>query len=571
MALKWTFNPFTGNMDATQDPAEAIAHADLSDMPDVGGTNTDHDARYYTESEVDTLLGGYVPQSLADAANDFIVASGDDTFVKKTLAETGAILETDIDHNNIVNTHDLTTDIDHDTITNGGAHDYAYITGNDGDTDVTAAQLETLSDGSNADTLHVHGAAGITLLYDDIGNPDANSTIAFAGYTNTWTSTLNGGSVLTISNTTADVTSDTFLLDLKYADDYDVNAHYIRCVNNAGTDDDTVLEFGVASNDGFMLQFDSSVAFRINQAGASPVFTVDTTDDEIDMHGKCIIWDHLQLTDNPTYFYDSNDNEGFSLNSVASAVNYLEIANASTANGIELNATGSDTDIDVEVNPKGDGGLVVAGATGTVSTFGSGIIINEDGDSIDTRIESDTDTHMFFVDASANKIGISITNPEEQLHIQDNLKVGGNIITPGSGYLSITTTADSTASSAEYDIFDEDNYTAYGYDSNVTADGITYTQSNGRLTVNADGIYIIIINMILNISSSGTVTFKVKDNGTAFYSHTMQVHSSVDPVERSITVMRSLSEDDYINVTIDSASGNLSAYDGTSINMYKLK
>ncbi len=43
----------------------------------------------------------YILHSLADAANDFLVASGDDTFVKKTLAETGAILEADLDHGSI--------------------------------------------------------------------------------------------------------------------------------------------------------------------------------------------------------------------------------------------------------------------------------------------------------------------------------------------------------------------------------------------------------------------------------------------------------------------------------------
>ena len=43
----------------------------------------------------------YILHSLADAANDFLLASGADTFVKKTLAETGAILEGDIDHGNI--------------------------------------------------------------------------------------------------------------------------------------------------------------------------------------------------------------------------------------------------------------------------------------------------------------------------------------------------------------------------------------------------------------------------------------------------------------------------------------
>ena len=43
----------------------------------------------------------YILHSLADAANDFLVASGADTLVKKTLAETGAILEGDIEHNNL--------------------------------------------------------------------------------------------------------------------------------------------------------------------------------------------------------------------------------------------------------------------------------------------------------------------------------------------------------------------------------------------------------------------------------------------------------------------------------------
>ena len=34
--------------------------------------------------------------------NDFLIASSADTFVKKTLSETGAILEADINHDNLV-------------------------------------------------------------------------------------------------------------------------------------------------------------------------------------------------------------------------------------------------------------------------------------------------------------------------------------------------------------------------------------------------------------------------------------------------------------------------------------
>lgn len=64
-----------------------------------GGDGTDHSA--------------LIPKTLADAANDFLVASGNDTFVKKTLAETGAILETDLDHGNL---QGLDTGADHSFI-----------------------------------------------------------------------------------------------------------------------------------------------------------------------------------------------------------------------------------------------------------------------------------------------------------------------------------------------------------------------------------------------------------------------------------------------------------------------
>jgi len=55
----------------------------------------------------------YILHSLADAEHDFLVASGDDVFVKKTLAEVGAILEADIDHGNI---QGLGTGADHSYI-----------------------------------------------------------------------------------------------------------------------------------------------------------------------------------------------------------------------------------------------------------------------------------------------------------------------------------------------------------------------------------------------------------------------------------------------------------------------
>ena len=53
-------------------------------------------------------------------------------------------------------------------------------------------------------------------------------------------------------------------------------------------------------------------------------------------------------------------------------------------------------------------------------TLTRGTVINEDGADSDTRIESDTQTNMFFVDASANKIGIMTSAPTEALDINSD-------------------------------------------------------------------------------------------------------------------------------------------------------
>lgn len=52
-------NPFTGKLQWVIDET-SIAHADLSDMPDTGGTNTDHDNRYLTldQTTPQTLING---------------------------------------------------------------------------------------------------------------------------------------------------------------------------------------------------------------------------------------------------------------------------------------------------------------------------------------------------------------------------------------------------------------------------------------------------------------------------------------------------------------------------------
>ena len=53
-------------------------------------------------------------------------------------------------------------------------------------------------------------------------------------------------------------------------------------------------------------------------------------------------------------------------------------------------------------------------------TLTRGTVINEDGADSDTRIESDTQANMFFVDASADAIGIMTNAPTEALDINSD-------------------------------------------------------------------------------------------------------------------------------------------------------
>ena len=80
-------------------------------------------------------------------------------------------------------------------------------------------------------------AGGSSTAWDDIGIPDAEKTLAFAGFKQTISSTLNAaGSVLTFTNTTADLGADVSFIDFKYTDDGDTNGYFLRGYDNAGGD-----------------------------------------------------------------------------------------------------------------------------------------------------------------------------------------------------------------------------------------------------------------------------------------------------------------------------------------------
>jgi hypothetical protein len=128
----------TGNT-RTITPADAdmtlLSTTDYTDLTDSGATTLHKHDHGGQDGLGDDDHTQYILHSLATAANDFLVASGSGAYVKKTLAEVGAILEGDINHDNLqgvtANEHlDWTASV-------GTIHTDNYIEGGAG-TDTTA-------------------------------------------------------------------------------------------------------------------------------------------------------------------------------------------------------------------------------------------------------------------------------------------------------------------------------------------------------------------------------------------------------------------------------------------------
>lgn len=158
-------------------------------------------------------------------------------------------------------------------------------------------------------------------------------------------------------------------------------------------------------------------------SGTDTIFNVDPYNRAVNLFVGAHFYDHIHAEDDPMYIKDSDDNPIVAFDKTSSAVNYLGIANASAGNGPELNATGTDDNIDVEINPKGSGGCAISGS-GT-STFQESIVINAGGYDQDSRCEGDTDPNVWYVDAGNNRLGVGTSSPTEKLTVSGNAIVHG--------------------------------------------------------------------------------------------------------------------------------------------------
>ncbi len=77
------------------------------------------------------------------------------------------------------------------------------------------------------------------------------------------------------------------------------------------------------------------------------------------------------------------------------------------------------------------------GTTLVTQIDNAGYIFNEQGSDVDFRIEGDTDTKLFFTDASTDRIGVGTLTPGGKLHVSDGNAVAAALIT--TDYIIVTT------------------------------------------------------------------------------------------------------------------------------------
>ena len=173
----------------------------------------------------------------------------------------------------------------------------------------------------------------------------------------------------------------------------------------------------------------------------------------------------------------------------------VNVANAltmATTNRIQFN------DADVYINSSTDGQLDLVAdteiqiAATTIDINGAltqdgGAVFNEASADVDFRVESNSNTHMLFVDAGNDRVSIATTTPEEALHVTGTLRIDGNNngITSGEAVnqiifkdLDTTTGGGQTMGQIDWSTLDSD---APGVSARIAGTADSSTTGQGRI------------------------------------------------------------------------------------------
>jgi len=147
-----------------------------------------------------------------------------------------------------------------------------------------------------------------------------------------------------------------------------------------------------------------------------------------------------------------------------------------------------------------------------------------------------------------------------------------NEITSAVYASSTVTTAGTNSITTEFNPYDTDGDGPAFAAAGKVANGITWEDTPGRMTVPSAGRYFI---MVTNFHATGETTnsdidIKLKSGSDVLWTADSRNHSSTDPMESTICVIEDLAASAEIMVTWDIGSGACHAALGATFTMYKL-
>ena len=222
-----------------------------------------------------------------------------------------------------------------------------------------------------------------------------------------------------------------------------------------------------------------------------------------------------------TSILDTNGNELALLTATGSAVNEFTIANAATGAGPTLSSTGGDTNIDINVTPKGTGDVVLAGDTVKVGDSGAAAVLTSNGAGTLTLTTGGATDLVLSTNSGTNSGTVTITDgANADMTVAPNGY--GRFTVDGQGKIEsvaekVTVEATAATGTVNYDVLTQ---AVWYFTSNASGNYTLNIRGNGSTT----------LNTIMDTGESITVAHLVTQGGTAYYNNAFQIDgSSVTP------------------------------------------
>lgn len=164
------------------------------------------------------------------------------------------------------------------------------------------------------------------------------------------------------------------------------------------------------------------------------------------------------------------------------------------------------------------GTLAISGA----ATLGGAVTINESGAAVDVRIETDLQTHAFFVDGSADFIGINNAAPAA------TLDVVGTVLVLGATGINGALTVNEAGADVNLRVESDTDTVALTVDAglNAVGVGVALAAHAGKLDVNQNAVAGAL--PVLNVTQLDTSEEFVRFHGTSAADNTMSLVDAAD-------------------------------------------